>query len=279
MYDRFQWTEASVQRIALLRAYEPIQPYLLTCLADQQACETFLDVGANIGAYSMFLSLVPTIKEVHAFEPSPQAFQELQKNVALNSLQATVVVHQRAVSNSGGSIEFGIVKDLSGANSVVSTSIHKSNKFRRQIQVERVRLDDLLGMRGRSLCLKIDIEGHERDALLGMRDLLSENSSLIQIEHHGTGADYMDILIAAGFRCLFQLGPDLYLTNAKLSDQDVIVAFERASTLMIGSSKKLFRASQPMNVRVGRWANLELRGPVIDNARAARAALRRLFNR
>lgn len=51
-----------------------------------QNAHCFLDVGANIGVYSLFLAKVfPTVK-FHAFEPLPSVFDRLIRNVALNQL-------------------------------------------------------------------------------------------------------------------------------------------------------------------------------------------------
>lgn len=58
---------------------------------------TFLDIGANIGVYSLFAAKrVGPSGTVFAFEPSPREFSALASNVALNRL-ANVRLHQSAV--------------------------------------------------------------------------------------------------------------------------------------------------------------------------------------
>ena len=45
-----------------------------------------------------------------------------------------------------------------------------------------VRLDDRLDYSGRTICIKIDVEGHESTAIKGMEQLLKNNRILIQVE-------------------------------------------------------------------------------------------------
>lgn len=279
MYQQFEWTELSINRNAILRRFEPIQPFVLICLAEKLACEEFIDVGANIGAYSLFLSRLPTIREVHAFEPSPDSYRELKQNIVLNGLSGKIITHQQAASASRGSLTFGMSKPLSGTNSVVSTSIHEASSFERQIEVESIRLDDAMAIRGQRICLKIDVEGHEREALLGMRELLSRNTVVVQIEHYEGGRDYMSIFAEAGFRKLFQLGPDLYLTNAEFTEADAIEVLERASALMIEAAKRAPRTTRTIHIRAGKWLDVQLDGPLAKAGRSGRSALRRLFKR
>ncbi len=63
--------------------------------------QTVIDVGANIGYYNtlQFAKLVgPTVSRVYAFEPDPDNFALLRKNVAQNGY-ANVVCIQKAVSD------------------------------------------------------------------------------------------------------------------------------------------------------------------------------------
>jgi FkbM family methyltransferase len=277
LYHRFHWTPASEQRNAILRIYEPLQPYVLVSLAEKLDCHVFIDVGANIGAYSLFLSTVPSIRTIHAFEPSPASFRQLNSNLELNRLGTRAKGHQQAVTAAPATLTFGVANALSGTNSVVSTSIHEAESFEQQIEVEGVKLDDVLSLRDERICMKIDVEGHERDALLGMRETLSRNTAVVQIEHYPDGRDYMDLFDELGFTKLFQLGPDLYLTNAELGGAELIGIFENASRLMIDDAKTANRQTARVNVHVGRELNIQLEGSLARSAQKARGAVRRIF--
>lgn len=279
MYSQFRWTAPSLQRNTILRAFEPIQPYVLVSLAEKLECDTFIDVGANIGAYSLFLSSLPTIRNVHAFEPSPDSFHELTQNIRLNGLGGKIIAHPQAVSASAGKLAFGMTRSLSGTNSIVVTSIHERSLFERQIEVEAVRLDDVLTIRGQTICLKIDVEGHERDALLGMRELLARNKAVVQIERYEGGREYLDLLHDLGFVQLFQLGPDRYLSNIDAADAELLRVFERSAALMIDAAVGSTASAAPVEVKLGNSLTLHLDGGLAKTARRGRSVMRRLVNR
>jgi len=50
MFSSFTWTKTGKQRIAILEKYEPLQPFLFSELSKLIEAETFIDIGANIGA-------------------------------------------------------------------------------------------------------------------------------------------------------------------------------------------------------------------------------------
>lgn len=275
MYRSFSWTRASGFRNDLTRAYEPIQPLLLRALAQRSNCNVFIDVGANIGAYSVLMSEVQGIREIHAFEPAPETFGELVRNVEMNGLGGRITAHQKALSDSTQAVRFGIVNRLSGANSILSTSIHSS--FEKEVEVQAVRLDDYLPVKGQRLCLKIDVEGHERQALAGMSSILSDNSVLLQIEDYGNDANDLPAFLGQfGLRSLCRVGPDRYFTTSgKLGDGDAVSAFEAASSDLVHEALADLREREgdgirPIKINVGPWISFLLRGPAARVARRIR---------
>lgn len=236
MYSDFTWSEAAGFRNQLTRTYEPIQPFLLVEWARRLDPDLFVDVGANIGIYSLFLSKVKSLRMLHAFEPAPASHAMMAETLRANGLKDRVKLHQIAASNADGSVTFGIVSDLSGANSVVDTSIHPKDGFARTETVKTARLDDMLGVSDMTAIVKIDVEGHEAAVIEGARSFLTENRTLVQIETLGGGAEALEAL---GYQMLFQVGPDAYLSNMPdLDDPSLKVeVFEAASTAMIAANK------------------------------------------
>jgi FkbM family methyltransferase len=225
MYHCFRWTRASKGRNRLTAEYEPIQPYFLRALVKLAECEAFIDVGANIGAYSVLLST--EVSRIVAYEANKAAATEMRANLRLNGISA--MVREAAVSDRAGELEFGVVSRLAGNNGAVRTS---SAAFRHTTVVPAVTLDeDLPGFSG-PIAMKIDVEGHERAVLEGARRTLAHNSCILQIEDFGgeLGA-YLDDF---GYRQLIRLGPDHYFTN--IAELDVIAACELAADAMISSA-------------------------------------------
>ena len=271
MYHHFKWTRKSDVRNDLTRHYEPLQPHLLVALASHYQCETFLDVGSNIGAYALFMSTLPTIKDVHAFEPSPETFAELSANVILNS--ANIQLHNKAVSDRAGVVSFGIVNTFSGANSVIQTSIH--SRFERKIDVEAIRIDDVLSEEGHRVCIKIDIEGHEALALAGMAGYLSRNEIVLQIEDYSKDGSELDaVLEPLGFRSLFRVGADRYFSNIHptLSDRERVSIFEAAAERLVETNlaalQKLYlQGVTPVTVALGGAVRVQVGGRLATSAR------------
>lgn len=236
MYNDFLWSEASRERIAILKKYEPLQPFFLVALAQEAECGTFLDVGANVGVYSVFMSSLATMKRILAFEPTPASIAEIRRNISLNGLDDRVEVHDKAVSSRGSTVSFGIVDTISGANSIISTSIHEAARIQREVTVECITLDSLNIRSDLPICFKIDVEGHEMDVLRGAEALLRSCRAVLQFENYDQGdRSLFDLLESYGYRQVAHLGPDHYVSNMPQFDDKgaVIPVFERACQMMI----------------------------------------------
>ncbi|WP_077146173.1 FkbM family methyltransferase [Sphingopyxis sp. KK2] len=215
MYSRFKWSPKSCGRLAILKKFEPLQPFLMMALVEKIGARTFLDVGANVGIYGILVASIPTIERVLTFEPSQETLIELKKNIDLNGFQKKISVYPNAVSSEIGKVNFGIISALSGANSVISTSIHDPDKVTQEIFVESITLDSLaLADDGFPVCMKIDIEGHELKALEGARNLLRSRKIVIQYEAYDRSNDELGVFLKSlGFGPIANIGPDHYVTN------------------------------------------------------------------
>jgi len=266
MYDQFRWTNVSARRNRLTMEYEPLQPLVLFALAESAACGTFIDVGANIGAYSLFATLVPTVERVVAFEANPDTVNELQKNVLLNDLGRKVEVQAKAVSNAHGTVTFGVVSKFSGANSVVDTSIHDASTFHSQVEIEAITLDSMFSEAlPHPLCIKIDVEGHESQVIDGARAMLNANKAVIQLEGYDSfGGSHIQTLEGLGYWKLTSVGPDQYFSNIDaLADPAIMVGvYERAAAELVAYNHR----NKAVMVKRGDFA-VQLTGRTGDFAR------------
>lgn len=239
MFNKFAWTEKSQPRLSLLRQYEPIQPFLFVAFSEATRARFAFDVGANVGAYSLFSTLVTSIEQVHAFEVEPTALEELRGNISLNALESRVIVHEQAASSSSGRVEFLISAPMAGVNAVATTTIHRRELYPTSIAVDAIALDDHFGMRKNSLALKIDVEGHEIDVLRGMRGLIEGNSCVIQAESYNNKQELIAALAPSGYRLIFEALNDLYFSNheALLAPEQVVQAIEVAAAHLIRASR------------------------------------------
>lgn len=141
--------------------------------------DLMLDIGANIGWYScVFAKAYPELR-VLAFEPDPVSYRLLCDNIEANRLTGIAAVPLALSSEAGVATFYQYGGGNRGMNSLLATHAQASER----IQVTTAVLDDHLhdaGL-GESLIrfVKIDIEGHEYEALRGAVSALRRTQCLL----------------------------------------------------------------------------------------------------
>jgi len=131
-----------------------------------------VDVGANIGIYTQFLSrCVGSSGVVHCFEPSPENFKRLS---AATRKLANVSAFQAAVGEHSGESELYISDKLNVDHRTYSAK----GSFRRTIPIKMVALDDYFELRQRVDLIKMDIQGYELHALHGANRVIATNPDI-----------------------------------------------------------------------------------------------------
>jgi len=171
--------------------FVPREKELLTHLVMQKG-ETFVDVGANVGYYSLKLAKDYSNEEVDiiAIEAHPGNYKALNKNIELNHFKHVTTIN-KAVSNHKGIATLYDRVDTrnrirSEFYSLSTDFIHDLNfvpSDGSSLQVECDTLDNILEEK-RVDILKIDIEGGEVFALEGAGKTLKKVRKLI-VEVHG----------------------------------------------------------------------------------------------
>jgi FkbM family methyltransferase len=151
--------------------------------------DVVIEAGANVGALTLPLArLVGPRGLVHAFEPQRIPYYITCGTIALNGLDH-VQVHLAAVGRDVGFItvpEFAF--DLPG--SYGGLELGPDADWRRDFAgrpvpvntVSVVRLDAMFPQLGRLKLIKLDIEGMEKDALDGARELINRTRPFIYAE-------------------------------------------------------------------------------------------------
>lgn len=124
--------------------------------------DLFVDVGANIGSYTMLASGVCGARSI-AIEPDPRTVQHLGRNIAVNGLGGRVDLKMTAVGEETGTIAF--TTGLDTMNRVAAAGDRDAQ------MVPLARLDDLLDSCAPVL-IKMDVEGFEAPALRGAEETL-----------------------------------------------------------------------------------------------------------
>jgi FkbM family methyltransferase len=155
--------------------------------------DSFLDVGANVGTYTILASGVTRAKSI-ALEPIPHTFSLLSRNIRTNDLLALVDLHCVAVGASPGNLVF--TSSRGPMNRVLSpTSSISSGEATVEVSVTTV--DGLLSNTAPSLLWKVDVEGYESEVLQGATAslanpelravLLEADTPALQLTMHDAG--------------------------------------------------------------------------------------------
>jgi FkbM family methyltransferase len=165
----------------------------------QRGGGTYLDVGANIG-----LTTVPVAQNANvrcvAFEPEPTNFDNLVRNVEANCEHGNVTAIQAAVFSKKTSLEFELASGNLGDHRVRLNNEPGllEEHTRRTINVEAVRLDDLVDSVDGALAVKIDTQGAEPFVVAGGRRILDRADLVIaEFWPYGMkrmGADAEDVI-------------------------------------------------------------------------------------
>lgn len=215
-FDDISLLENSKKRLGFFMKIEEVQLAVFLFFAKTTTPELFIDIGSNVGFYSLvFKKYYPEAKTL-AFEPTPDTFEELQLNFSLNpNLKAGVQLLNLGVSSSRAKINFIDFGDMSGRNAIENTSIHSKPESVKTIKVNTILLDDFIGVVHGNCLLKIDTEGHEIEVLRGGKGFLSSHNCVLQIEegYAKSSALIRDILQSYGYNKLLHIGPDSYYSN------------------------------------------------------------------
>ncbi len=162
------------QRVYFFGVWEPNLTHWITTRLEPG--DTFVDVGANIGYFSLLGSaLVGERGHVVAIEASPSTFRALQDNLARNDAKNVRAV-QMAVSDRAGSLKFyrGPETHIGLATALHSAASDRNCEL--EGDVPSARLSEILtSEESRNVRLiKIDVEGMEGSVVAGMESLLRD---------------------------------------------------------------------------------------------------------
>jgi FkbM family methyltransferase len=152
-----------------------------------------IDVGANIGQYTVTLSrLVGSSGRVIAVEPTPETFALLAANVARAGLRNVTLINV-AASELRGSAPMRVPSSLGGHNYFQASIAPGAGDF----EVMTLPLDSL-DPPHRISFVKLDVEGHELPALLGLRGILTRDHPRLVVE--GMAPDVRALLTDLGYQ-------------------------------------------------------------------------------
>jgi FkbM family methyltransferase len=203
----------------------------------------FLDIGANIGFFSLLVASQCPESTVISFEPDATNFKLLQMSRIYNRFEARIRAYPLAVSDRNETILLAGVgdQDNSGAK-ITSNDRDMLEQFTQSSgsnfqTIQAVQLDAFL-TDARIDLVKLDIEGHEPFAIQGMLHLLKQNQPVILVEfspisltHIGktSPADFLQTFIDLGYH-LTIIPPSGELVPCEQNATAVLQYFQNQAT-------------------------------------------------
>ncbi len=174
------------ERISL-RKYERFETYLIKNLSRKSGVA--VDIGANIGYYSLILSSL--VKKVISFEPEPLNFSLLVKNIAENGI-LNIKTFKKAVSDKKEKLKLGLSVSNLGDHQITTSSTN-----RKLVSVQSTSVD--FSVAEKVSIIKIDTQGWEPKVVFGARRTIERDKPTIFMEfwpdgYARSGLDYMKMV-------------------------------------------------------------------------------------
>ncbi len=186
---------------------------------------TCLDVGANIGYFTVLMAGLAPQGQVHAFEPLPTNAALLHASITMNGFD-NVTLNCAAVGDKAGEVAFTQASDSA------YSSMHDTGRkpVARTLSVPMITLDDYCSDKGVGVVdlLKCDVEGAEGLVLNGAQALLSSpdrQPAIILIELHQPNLDLFGTKVSTLMETLAGFG---YRAHT-LSENGRLIAHDPAS--------------------------------------------------
>jgi len=159
---------------------------------------TCMDIGANIGFFTILMSRL--CKQVYAFEPEPRNFEMLKQNVALNK-SGDIILYKEAVGDKNGTMPLYLCPTDPGMHRLYKSKWcnDRTDTYVYTVELDHCRFDKIN-------LIKMDIEGAEFGALLGMVELLIKDHPLIIMEFHPMSIKEYGVNPDKVYEFLYKLG-------------------------------------------------------------------------
>jgi len=193
---------------------EQLEDFAAVCRSHH--VDYFLDIGANAGVYSAIFAVNHLGGDIIAFEPDPGNHARLMANLEANNLVGAVRVMQVAVGSAAGEMT---LMEAGAHNRGESWIVHPDQPPEEAPGVathlvKQIRFDDEFRICGKTVLVKMDVEGSEFHALAGMERTLRDNQCYLQVELYSDRFEELKALFARlGYRYLKTNYIDHYFTN------------------------------------------------------------------
>jgi len=200
--------ESIERKTYFIREYEKKRMDQLHFLSNKINSEILVDIGANIGFYSILFS--DQFDQIYSFEPNKRNFKVLKKNIDNNKLKNIQIFNFGLGENK----EF-LIGNSNSKGELFQTSgftINKDNKKGEKVSIQKG--DEVLHFKNKTITIKIDVEGFEFFVLKGLKSTLVNNLCILQIEIWEKNYDEVHkFLNSLNYKMINSIDGDTYFSN------------------------------------------------------------------
>lgn len=150
------------------------EEYLAVLASFRKPNSVFLDIGANLGVYSLRMAPLLRRGRILAFEPNARIRELLARSIHLNGMAERIAVFPCGASDRDRLVRLAVPEAHAGGGSIAESGFGAKG-----MRVEVRRLDGLLPDLSHFHIAKIDVEGHELHVLRGMTELIRRSPEAI----------------------------------------------------------------------------------------------------
>lgn len=164
-------------------------------LGGQSQVGLFIDVGANIGIYSLYAAAVNSSVPIFAVEPVITNFNELNKNIQMNQKNQQITGFDLALSSMTGFADLINVDSRLGSSGAQIDTSSGAKSGSTQVVTGDQLLDTAISKYdpNKKIMIKIDTDGNELDVLNGFyKSFSAGNVSTVLVETHPTNRDEIE---------------------------------------------------------------------------------------
>jgi FkbM family methyltransferase len=214
--------------------------------------DAVVDAGANIGYMSCLAAvLLRSGGRLFSFEPHPQLFKQLQKNLSRLATNSPLELHLNncALGSEVGVAQLVLPSDFDKNDGIGRIGTATSQEVSIEVPVKR--LDQFLGEQLVSV-MKLDVEGFELPVLQGATQSISRRRirTIVFEDHEGPESEVVKWLTAQGYQ-LFALGWTMRrLQLQPIAQGSLAKSYEAANYIATLVPDEVLKACQPAGWRV-----------------------------
>jgi FkbM family methyltransferase len=211
-------------------------------LSISKDAKVFVDVGANVGFYSIAVALVSPTCSVHAFEPNPGLWNKLGQNLDLNQVEPRVRLHKYGLDTKTGELDFFIPAETgTGGGSLRNLHPEEGSP---EVKTVKVMPFSEVPNKPEPDLVKIDVEGNEKAVVESMLTSISANHPSIIIEllrkwmapFGNHPMDVATVLLKLGYH-MFAIS-NLGLTEVSFIDESTDESTDETNFLFVHPSRE-----------------------------------------